>query len=521
MLHSLRPVSRHVRLVPAAALLLSACARASVTPPLPTPVRTMPAPDVRKELVAFVDSLVSQPAWRSAHWGILIVDAERGDTLYSRNAGKLFMPASNQKLLTGAVALEQLGADHRFRTELSVAPTGAGDAVRDGVLRGDLVVTGYGDPSVSDHAAGDAMRPLLALADSLRARGIRRVSGRLVGGADVLPGPTLGFGWAWDDLDYPYSAGVDELFFNEGFTVIDVVGGAAPGAPVRVRTRPATTYPAVVVRATTVEAAGGARPRPSVSWDAAGRTVEITGSVAPGDSVALQLTHREPRAAYLAALAEALDARGIVVEGGIAVTDSAAVARAGTPIVTMHSPTLAELMPRLQKPSQNQIAELFLRAVGLEATGEGSADSGRAVVERQLVAWGAQPDGFAVRDGSGLSRHDYVTPETIITVLAAMRRHPSFRVFHDALPIAGVDGTIANRMKGTPAEGNVHAKTGYIDKARSLSGYVTTADGVPLLFSFLANNYTTTTRDVERVQDAVAARLAGMTLRRPAAVLPQ
>jgi D-alanyl-D-alanine carboxypeptidase/D-alanyl-D-alanine-endopeptidase (penicillin-binding protein 4) len=130
----------------------------------------------------------------------------------------------------------------------------------------------------------------------------------------------------------------------------------------------------------------------------------------------------------------------------------------------------------------------------------------------QLLAWGAARDGFVVRDGSGLSRHDVTTPETIIRVLDAMRRAPTFELFRASLPVAGVDGTIANRMKGTPAQGNVHAKTGTLDMVRSLSGYVTTADGRLLLFSVLANNWTVSVREVERVQDVLAVRLASLTL---------
>ena len=145
----------------------------------------------------------------------------------------------------------------------------------------------------------------------------------------------------------------------------------------------------------------------------------------------------------------------------------------------------------------------------------GSADSGRAVVERQLAAWGARDGSYAVRDGSGLSRHDYVTPETVVRVLDAIRGDTAFQVFFDALPIAGVDGTIERRMRGTPAEGNVRAKTGFIDKARSLSGYVTSADGEMLVFSFLANNFTVPNRSVERVQDAICVRLATMRVLGP------
>jgi D-alanyl-D-alanine carboxypeptidase/D-alanyl-D-alanine-endopeptidase (penicillin-binding protein 4) len=177
-------------------------------------------------------------------------------------------------------------------------------------------------------------------------------------------------------------------------------------------------------------------------------------------------------------------------------------------LFVLKSPPLREILPALEKPSQNQIAEILFKTVGLEQTGAGTADSGRAVVERQMAAWGIAPTSFAVRDGSGLSRHDYITPEAIVRVLDAMRRGPSFAVFRDALPIAGVDGTIANRMKNTAAAGNVHAKTGFVDKARSLSGYVTTADGRVLIFSLLCNNWTTSSREVDQIADAIAVRLA-------------
>ena len=130
------------------------------------------------------------------------------------------------------------------------------------------------------------------------------------------------------------------------------------------------------------------------------------------------------------------------------------------------------------------------------------------MIERQLTEWGIAPTSFAVRDGSGLSRHDYIAPDAIVRVLDVMRKSPSFAVYRDALPLAGVDGTIANRMRGTPAAGNVHAKTGFVDKARSLSGYVTTANGHVLIFSLLCNNWTTTSREVDQVADAIAARLA-------------
>jgi D-alanyl-D-alanine carboxypeptidase/D-alanyl-D-alanine-endopeptidase (penicillin-binding protein 4) len=236
----------------------------------------------------------------------------------------------------------------------------------------------------------------------------------------------------------------------------------------------------------------------------------LRGTIGLGETDTVSAAFRDQNGAFLDVLTAALRERGLELgESRVETTSPSSVA----PIVVT-SPPLRDILARMEKPSQNQIAEALYKTLGLEKTGVGSADSGRRVVERQLVAWGARPDGFAVRDGSGLSRHDYVTPETIVKVLDAMRTHEHFRVFHDALPIAGVDGTIRGRMRGSPAENNVRAKTGFVDKARSLSGYVTTADGRMLLFSFLANNWTTPTRSVERVQDAIAARLAGMRLGR-------
>ena len=463
----------------------------------------------RGVLRASIDSLVNDPMFRNANWGVLIVEPTSGDTLYSRNAGKLFMPASNQKLLTGAVALAQLGPDYRFSTRFSsTAP------IVDGVLHGDLVVYGRGDPSVSDAMMGDAMKPLRDAADSLRARGVREIAGALVKGGNAFPDTTLGFGWEWDDLETPSGAAVDELFFNQGVARVTVIGGDKEGDAVRVRTAPARSSPRVV--ADFVTAAAPDRepaPRAPLHWTTDMRgprpVIHLSGSVRARDSVSANVALRDPASAWLDAFAEALRDRGIQLRGNV-IRAPAAMGPEGMLLFTLLSPPLREVLPAFLKPSQNQLGELLFHALALERTGVGDPDSARRVMERQLVAWGADSTGFAVRDGSGLSRHNYVSPETIVRILATMKNRPDFRTFFDALPLAGVDGTIASRMKGTAAEGNVHAKTGTVDKARSLSGYVTTADGRTLLFSFLCNNFTAASRDVERVQDAVLVRLASL-----------
>ena len=474
------------------------------------------SPGTRAELRHAIDSMVTQPKFSNAHWGILIVDPERGDTLYSHNAGKLFMPASNQKIVTGSVALALLGPDYQFNTVYS-----ARGPIEGGVLRGDLVVEGRGDPSMSDHMRGDVMQALRAVPDSLRAHDVRYVSGRLQRGGDAFPDAWHGFGWAWDDFDAAYSAGVDELFFNEGMFVVTVRGGSREGARASVSVRPDIGFPMLRSLVTTARrpdstrgADGvmrGVRMRsPSASMDSASGVVTLTGQVAVGDSMTIDVAYRDPGLAYLYALRRTLSDQALTLEGGLDPRPPRDTAAKTDTLFVMKSPPLREILPALEKPSQNQIAEIFLKTLGLERTGVGTADSGRVVIERQLTAWGIAPTSFAVRDGSGLSRHDYIAPDAVVRVLDAVRRSPNFAVFRDALPLAGVDGTIANRMRGTAAAGNVHAKTGSVDKARSLSGYVTTADGRLLIFSLLCNNWTTPQREVDQVADAIAVRLAGL-----------
>ncbi len=471
----------------------------------------------REQLTRFIDSSVADARFRAAQWGVLIVDPEGADTLYSRNAGKLFMPASNQKLLTGAVALDVLGPGYRYSTHFA-----AGGAIVDGVLQGDLIVRGTGDPTISDAMQRDAMLPLRAVAESLYARGVRRIAGGLTSAGDPFPAPAYGYGWAWDDLDFAYSAGVDELMFNEGFARVRVRAGLDAAAPVTVSVAPARDYPRVRVLARTAEpgdsaARFGRSLRMRYDSTALG-TIVVEGTIAAGDSSERRIAFRDQRHAYLSVLREAIIDRGIAVDSGhvgwIASAANGDREPAGLPLFSWRSDSLGIILAAFEKPSQNQIGELLLRTIGLTAGTAGTPEEGARIVGDALRAWGAAPDGFRVRDGSGLSRHNVISPETIIRVLDAMRRSPHFSVFLEALPIAGVDGTIGNRMRGTAAATNVHAKTGTLDMVRSLSGYVTSADGRTLMFSILCNNWLVEVRDVDRVADGISVRLAELRLTR-------
>jgi D-alanyl-D-alanine carboxypeptidase/D-alanyl-D-alanine-endopeptidase (penicillin-binding protein 4) len=478
-----------------AALAAAACRGSSA--PQPASIAT----GSNAALRAYIDSAADGLDFSNAHLGILIVDPARGDTIYSRNAGKLFMPASNMKILTSATALTQLGPDYRYRTTFAARGT-----VTDGTLDGDLLVIGRGDPSVSDHMLGDAMTPLRAIADSISARGIRRITGRVLPYGDAFPDDVLGYGWSYADFEDSYSAPIDELLFNEGFSEAKVRGGSAVGAPATVTIRPAATVPAFRSSVTTAPRGTTAQVRSrkdSTTW-----VESISGQIGIGDTTTIELVHHDPDGAYVGAVTEALRSRGIAVDG----TNVTAGGRIDT-LATLTSPPLREILKALMKPSQNQIAEMLFRTIALEKYGSGRADSAASAVKQQLAQWSIPARETVIRDGSGLSRYDYITPRTVVRILDAMHRSPNFTVYYDALPIAGVDGTLRNRMKGTPAANNVHAKTGTVAQSRSLSGYATTADGRLVIFSFLANNFTVPNRTIELLQDSVAVRLSRMRIR--------
>ncbi|MDQ6736723.1 MAG: D-alanyl-D-alanine carboxypeptidase/D-alanyl-D-alanine-endopeptidase [Gemmatimonadota bacterium] len=401
----------------------------------------------RAALTARIDALVNAPAFRTAEWAILAVDQTSGDTLYAHNPALLMVPASNMKIITSSVALAQLGPAFRFSTTFATRGKIGG-----GVLDGDLVVTGRGDPTLSDRMRGSARAAMDTIADSLMAHGIRSITGHIYSGADNFPGPHVGEGWDWDDLGTSDGAGVDELLFNEGMS-------------------------RVVVHA------------------------------ANGDSVVRSAPATDPTLDYLTELQTSLQKRGVRTAQGVA-SDVVPKDAVLDTIMVLRSAPLGRILPYFLKPSQNQMGEVFMRTVGLERTGVGSADSGLAVARRQLAAWGIPRDGYELHDGSGMARADLISPETIVRILQRMTESPDFAVFYDALPIAAVDGTISRRMAGTPAANNVHAKTGSLHWVRSLSGYVTDADGHRVIFSVLANKWTSPSITVTSTADSIAASLA-------------
>lgn len=508
----MKPVPHHfripdVRRLAPFTLVLAACAR-PVTPvattPAPSPVPVATATPAAPATIALpvrplqvvVDSIADSPTFANAHWGVLVVDPRTGDTLATRNAGKLFLPASNQKLLTAALALATLDSARRWRTPImSTGP------VTGGMLRGDLVAIGRGDPTWSTLAGWpDAMAPLAALADSIAARGITRIEGRVRVDASAFPGPAVGFGWDWDDLAEPFGAGTGALLWHDGMTTVRAF--ACAGRTPCASTSPARTVPRTDAAFTVT---GETQPRRALRWwrDSSERfTVRLAGSLGARDTVRIDMAQRDPVEAWRLAFEEALAARGIRVLG-----KGAAVAPVRDTLLVWRSRlTMFEALAPMLKPSQNQWAESIWRTVAFEVTGVGSEDSARVTSERWLASLGVSATHHAVRDGSGLSRHDYVTPALVMSVLADARRGPYWALLRASLPVSGVDGTLEGRMRGTPLAGMVRAKTGTVDKARNLSGVLQLPDGGELLVVLLANNFTVPTREVDRAAETILLR---------------
>jgi D-alanyl-D-alanine carboxypeptidase/D-alanyl-D-alanine-endopeptidase (penicillin-binding protein 4) len=432
----------------------------------------------------------------------VVKSLDNDETLYRVNGRKLMLPASSMKVVTLAAAAEKLGWDFRYDTTLHAA-----GSVEAGTLLGDLVVAGTGDPSLGT-ADGMADRVFAEWAAALKQRGIRTIAGRIVGDDNRFEDETLGFGWSWDDLPDDYAAGVGALQFNENAVRVTITAGPAAGDTAAVSVAPGGSGLSVAGHVVTVASGGvasiAARRLPGSS------TLDLRGSIPLGAGPAtLGIAVDNPTVFFAGALRNALIANGIDVRGAAADIDDLRPAPrpVGTPLVTYRSPPLSALAERLMKVSQNQYAETFLKTL---SDGEvRSAAAGRTTALAILHAWGVQPAELIMRDGSGLTRYDFVTPEALVTVLGHVYRDAKLRgPFEASLPIAGRDGTMANRMKGTAAEGNARAKSGSMTGVRSLSGYVTAAGGEHLVFAIVANNFETPPDVVNAATDAMVVRLA-------------
>ncbi|MBI3401002.1 MAG: D-alanyl-D-alanine carboxypeptidase/D-alanyl-D-alanine-endopeptidase [Acidobacteria bacterium] len=500
--------------VGAAAALLLALNACHATPQVRLKPDATTAPPALPALVKDIDAILADPALAHGYWGVVIRSLKNDETLYSLNARKLMMPASNMKIVTLAAAAERLGWNYTYDTWIfGTGPIANGV---NGVLDGDLLIVGSGDPGIG--TIDDMSDRLFAnWAERLKSAGIRTIAGRVIGDDNAFDDAELGFGWSWDDLQDDYAAGISALQFNENMARVMVGPGPAAGTSAAVSIAPAYSGLTIDSAVTTVAEGAAASASINVSRLPGRSTLALRGTIALGSAPrALDVSVDNPTLFFVNTLRAALIANGIDVRGPAVDIDelpSAPPHPASPPLIAYTSPRLSVLAMRLMKISQNQYAETFLKTMGA-ALGTPTAAAGRAAVQTTLQAWGVQPADLIQRDGSGLSRYDYVTPDALATILTHVYRDDRLRrPFEASLPIAGRDGGLTNRMKGTPAEGNARAKTGSMTDVRGLSGFVTTADGEPLVFSILANNFDAPPAAITATMDAIVVRLARFSRR--------
>ena len=463
-----------------------------------------------------IDAVLDAPPVDQVHFGVLAVDAETGKTLYARDAHRKFVPASNQKILVTSAALSLLGADYRYETALWT-----NGALEDGVLHGDLVLVGTGDPTLSQPFWPSGEAALTALADSLRAAGVRRVAGSLVVDASRWDSTAVGPTWELEDLGYAYGATGGAFALDRGEVEVVVHGGYGAEDPVTATWSPLGDRDFLVARLVTAPPDSSTRVRPTHLPES--HKLILDGRVAAASTDTLRFALREPVRQATAALARILAQRGIDVGAGSWVAwDPGTVLNAGCPagetttcpgarrIAGLRSPPLTEVVEAILEPSQNWMTEQLIRTLGAELRAEGSWKAGTEVVTRFLVDQvGVDSLDVAPRDGSGLSAYNLVTPRALVRVLRYMAAGPHASAYRHAMAEPGEeDSTLERRLP--ELEGRLFAKTGTISNVNSLSGYLVGKDGREVVFSLLSNGSGLPSSRVRAALDDVIKVLAGL-----------
>lgn len=469
-----------MRLVPFAvplAALLAACAGG---PP------TTDQGAIRRAL----DELIARPELAGARVGVHVLEAPGGRTLAEHEAGRGFAPASNAKLVTAATALATLGADHRFATELWVR-----GPVEDGVLRGEVRLVGGGDPAFGTPVQFDE------IAAALRAHGVQRIVGRMVGDDAWLADEHRGHGWQWDHLDQDFAAPFGGLCCRGNTIVVHVAVDA--GAP-RVRLEP-PVGPQPWIDVGIVDA--GQPAELAVRRSLGSERIEVVGELAADAAPqAVRIAVHEPARFAAAVLQHELAGRGIAFDE----LDDVVAAGAPTCLLTLPSASLGELLRPLLCSSDNLVAEQLWRCAARHTTGAGDTSAAARHASDVLAGLAVPVPGLVLADGSGLSRRNLVQPRQLTALLSAAWRAPWREPFFAALPLAGVSGTLRQRFEDGPAHGRVRAKTGTIARVVCLSGYVPRSNllAPPLVFSVLLNDFVCGDDQARAAIDAFVQALA-------------
>jgi D-alanyl-D-alanine carboxypeptidase/D-alanyl-D-alanine-endopeptidase (penicillin-binding protein 4) len=467
-----------------------------------------------------LDSILqSTPSAARSHWGVMVVDLQNGRTIYAKNFKHHFVPASNTKLFSTALALERLGPDHRMVTRVaSTAPPS------NGAIDGDLFLIGGGDPSLSGREYPYQARskperhlePIEKLAAAVASQGVQRIRGDIVGDDTAYVWAPYPLGWAMDDAVWEYGAPVSALIVNDNRLWLEVRPGRAAGEPAAVRFDPPLAYFSVDNRVQTDKNAPIRIHRFPGS-----RELLLRGALAPGAAPYREALAVDDPALFAAhVLYDALVRRGIAIDGRPVArhrwADAAPDLKRGQPepppsgwveFARRESPPLAQLIQVVNKVSQNLHAEVLLRETARVRRHIGSREAGLEELKEFLNELGVRSEDYAIYDGSGLSRLNLVTPETVVRLLRHMDRSRHREAWLASLPVGGEDGTLSGRFRGTAAAGRVHAKTGSLTHVAALAGYIERPNGQRLAFSVFANNSQAPGGEIRQVIDRFVAAL--------------
>ena len=444
------------------------------------------------KFAARADALLGTGPTGKGEWGLLIADAETGETLYQQNADRYFVPASNMKLFTTALALTKLGLDYRFHTTLETS-----GAISNGVLTGNVVLVGRGDPNLSNRKFpyqlkeefdGPPERVLAELADGLVAKGVKEISGDVIGDDSYFPRERYPSGWEIDDMVWEYGAAISSIVVDDNTVTLTLTPGDQPGSPVQASESPAT--PDFLVENDVVTSAPDVKSDLTLTREPGASLVVVKGTMpAKSSPRKLVLAVEEPAQHAASVLKRLLEDRGVRVNGIARARHELPKTQGDPTVLAEHvSVPLSDAVKLINKISQNLHTEMLLRTVARQSGMWATDDDLMKVPQDFYASAGISPDDIVQSDASGLSRHDLVTPRAIVALLTFAQKQPWFETYFNSLPLAGVDGTLEDRMKNTPAAGHIHAKTGSVEHVRALSGFADTQSGRRLNFSFLSNN---------------------------------
>jgi len=457
-----------------------------------------------------IDTLLNHAPTDMGWWGVKVQYATTGEVFYERNAAKMFMPASNEKMYTTAAALCLLGPQYRYATDFVTN----GNIDKNGVIDGDLIIKGSGDPSWSwrfyDKNYDSVMVNFI---DSLKLQGVSQINGDIIGDDNIFDDQSLGYGWSWDDETYYYGAQISGLSYSENY--IDYIltpDSVTLGNPVIIEPHPQTTY--MNLRNNLVTVSSDTSTKWTYDRERGTNNAWFEGDYRRerGESEST-ITIHNPTLFTAHVLKERLEEAGISVLGSPMdvddLPDSLNYAETNK-IFTYYSHPMSDIIAKVNRPSQNFIAEMLQKTLGVEFGEEGSSREGRKIQMMFYDSLGMNTENLKLRDGSGLSRHNLVSPNTTVSLLELMWAHPYRTYYIESLPLSGLTGTVRRRMIGTDAEQNVRAKTGTIGYVSSLSGYTWTQSGEPIMFSIMANHFTIPTYKVRGIQDQIANILSEM-----------